>query len=121
VCSFSEKSRGRMTPSEHNIKAHASTRAMNRAIANLVGFGEVSAEEIEREDRAAQTISGPQQKRLFVIAKKAGWSEPQIRSYLFERHGLRTTSAIRVDQYDELCAVFEQPPAAVPPPEETVL
>lgn len=37
----------------HNVRAHAHTRAYNRAVSNLVGFGEVSAEEIdeERDDR----------------------------------------------------------------------
>jgi Chitinase len=35
---------------EHNIRSHAHTRAFNRAISNLVGFGEVSAEELERDD-----------------------------------------------------------------------
>lgn len=34
---------------EHNIRSHAHTRAMNRAISNLVGFGEVSAEEVEHD------------------------------------------------------------------------
>mgnify|MGYP001586568864 CR=1 FL=1 len=29
----------------HNVRSHAHTRAVNRAISNLVGFGEVSAEE----------------------------------------------------------------------------
>jgi hypothetical protein len=33
---------------EHNIRSHAHTRAFNRAVSNLVGFGEVSAEEVER-------------------------------------------------------------------------
>lgn len=31
---------------EHNIRSHAHTRAYNRAVSNLCGFGEVSAEEI---------------------------------------------------------------------------
>ena len=35
--------------SQHNVRAHAHTRAFNRAVSNLVGFGEVSAEEIERD------------------------------------------------------------------------
>jgi hypothetical protein len=35
---------------EHNVRSHAHTRAFNRAVSNLVGFGEVSAEELERED-----------------------------------------------------------------------
>jgi hypothetical protein len=36
----------------HNVRSHAHTRAYNRAIANLVGFGEVSAEEVERSELA---------------------------------------------------------------------
>jgi hypothetical protein len=35
---------------EHNIRSHAHTRAFNRAISNLVGFGEVSAEEVDRDE-----------------------------------------------------------------------
>ena len=37
---------------EHNIRSHAHTRAFNRAVSNLVGFGEVSAEEVDRDDHA---------------------------------------------------------------------
>jgi len=43
-CSFDEKVEKQRTI--HNIRAHAITRAKNRAILDLVGFGEVSAEEI---------------------------------------------------------------------------
>lgn len=32
----------------HNVRAHAHTRAFNRAVSNLVGFGEVSAEEVQK-------------------------------------------------------------------------
>lgn len=35
---------------EHNVRGHATTRAFNRAVSDLVGFGEVSAEEIEQDD-----------------------------------------------------------------------
>lgn len=38
---------------EHNIRSHAQTRAFNRAVSNLVGFGEVSAEEVEREEHGS--------------------------------------------------------------------
>lgn len=31
----------------HNVRSHAHTRAFNRAVSNCVGFGEVSAEEIQ--------------------------------------------------------------------------
>ncbi len=34
---------------EHNVRGHAATRAFNRAVSDLVGFGEVSAEEIDRD------------------------------------------------------------------------
>lgn len=48
-CFASEKGQGQ--DSVHNVRAHASTRAVNRAISNLVGFGEVSAEEMIGEQR----------------------------------------------------------------------
>src|SRR4030095_1989639 len=50
-CMASEKNKGRMTATEHNVRSHCHTRAFNRAVSNLVGFGEVSAEEIEDSDR----------------------------------------------------------------------
>ena len=37
---------------EHNVRGHASTRAFNRAVSDLVGFGEVSAEEVQREEES---------------------------------------------------------------------
>jgi hypothetical protein len=49
-CTHKEKSQGNMTPTLHNIRSQAHTRAFNRAVSNLVGFGEVSAEEIESTD-----------------------------------------------------------------------
>ena len=39
---------------EHNVRSHAVTRAYNRAVSNLVGFGEVSAEEADTEELAAR-------------------------------------------------------------------
>ncbi len=42
---------------EHNVRSHANTRAYNRAVSNLVGFGEVSAEEVEREEHGAREES----------------------------------------------------------------
>lgn len=47
ACMASEKNIGRMEATEHNVRSHAHTRAYNRAISNLVGFGEVSAEEMQ--------------------------------------------------------------------------
>ena len=48
ICTSQEKRGASCT--EHNVRSHAHTRAKNRAIADLVGFGEVSAEEVERDD-----------------------------------------------------------------------
>lgn len=42
---------------EHNVRSHAHTRAFNRAVSNLVGFGEVSAEELTDEDRRESSTS----------------------------------------------------------------
>jgi hypothetical protein len=51
---FSDDFQWKRRPSQatvHNIRSHAHTRAYNRAVSNLVGFGEVSAEEIERGEQ----------------------------------------------------------------------
>jgi hypothetical protein len=52
TCAASEKQRGRLEATEHNVRSHAHTRAFNRAVSNLCGFGEVSAEEVDREEHA---------------------------------------------------------------------
>lgn len=63
ACTFSEKSKGSMQASDHNIRSQAHTRAFNRAVSNLVGFGEVSAEEINKNDIAQnEPIRQPQPK-----------------------------------------------------------
>lgn len=48
ACFASEK-RGQGQATVHNVRSHAHTRAFNRAVSNLVGFGEVSAEEVEHD------------------------------------------------------------------------
>jgi len=59
ACAAAEKSRGRMKASEHNVRSHAHTRAFNRAVSNLVGFGEVSAEEVERDEHGSHAPKAP--------------------------------------------------------------
>ncbi|MEM3861519.1 MAG: hypothetical protein QW203_03425 [Thermoplasmatales archaeon] len=49
VCDSSEFT-GKLAATFHNIETKAATRAINRAISNLVGGGEVSAEEITTEE-----------------------------------------------------------------------
>ena len=48
-CDSSEFERGRMRPTRHNVRSKAHTRAKNRATADLLGTGEVSAEELGPE------------------------------------------------------------------------
>ena len=42
----------------HNMETKAATRAINRAISNLVGGGEVSAEEIEQGENENKPVNG---------------------------------------------------------------
>lgn len=57
-CMASEKTnkKGEIIATEHNVRSHAHTRAFNRAVSNLVGFGEVSAEEVEHDAAVAVEI-----------------------------------------------------------------
>jgi hypothetical protein len=55
ACENDEKSDGQDT--EHNVRSHAHTRAFNRAVSNLVGFGEVSAEEMRHERASTPATS----------------------------------------------------------------
>ncbi len=134
ACSASEKQRGRMRATEHNVRSHAHTRAFNRAVSNLVGFGEVSAEEAERDDNeppfvgtthphavtprppiqapqrrstSASPISEAQRRRMYAIAKGAGWSDEAYRGYITE-HGFDRDEQVTRDIYDALCKRFEE-------------
>jgi hypothetical protein len=63
-CETSELTKKNMEPTIHNIETKAATRAINRAISNLVGGGEVSAEEFADDDdekpQTAPPTSTPQ-------------------------------------------------------------
>ncbi|MEM3191855.1 MAG: hypothetical protein QW292_07160 [Candidatus Parvarchaeota archaeon] len=48
ICDSAEFTGG-LKPTYHNIESKATTRAINRAISNLVGGGEVSAEEVDSQ------------------------------------------------------------------------
>ena len=66
VCDSSEFS-GNLKPTFHNIEAKAVTRAINRAISNLVGGGELSAEEvIQGADEPPQQNSATQQNGIVL-------------------------------------------------------
>ena len=57
ACDSSEKKGKQKTT--HNVRSHAITRAKNRAISDLVGFGEVSAEEMIHDKEAEHGRTWP--------------------------------------------------------------
>jgi len=112
---------------EHNVRSHAHTRAFNRAVSNLVGFGEVSAEEVDPDEpgepravgmprRAAnpstgspgggRTITDAQQKRLYAKARAGGWADDEIKA-LIKRHGFEHVHEISMSKYDAVIAEIE--------------
>jgi hypothetical protein len=63
VCDSSEFEKGRLEATLHNIETKAATRAINRAVSDLVGGGEVSAEEAQQgEQKVPQQGAHPQPK-----------------------------------------------------------
>jgi hypothetical protein len=95
---------------EHNVRSHAHTRAFNRAVSNLCGFGEVSAEEVEHRERVSSapadgaTITDAQAKRFFAIAKTAGWTTDDLKAWLQTTYGLTHTRDMLRERYEEICA-----------------
>lgn len=78
ACTNNEKGRLR---TEHDTRSTAHTRAKNRAISDLVAFGEVSAEEVdgheENNNQPSSTPSVPmmtefQAKRIYTLREKSG-------------------------------------------------
>lgn len=53
TCSTRER---KFSHPDHDVLATAHTRAKNRAISDLIGLGEVSAEELQDEDQQANTV-----------------------------------------------------------------
>jgi len=115
-CFASEKTRGQDTI--HNVRAHAHTRAFNRAVSNLVGFGEVSAEEITDGSSArsgdARAISDAQRKRLWALAMSAGeemGAQKEVVEHFLreELHALGVDSSkdIPRSKYEQVCERVE--------------
>lgn len=77
----------------------------------------VDAEPVEHAnapaDAASALISEAQRKRLFAIAKKAGWDEPTLKVWLQKQGDIASTRDIRRDQYDDVIAAIECGPPPV--------
>ncbi len=112
-CSSDEKG---LIKTEHNTRAIAETRAKNRAIADLVAFGEVSAEEIidtngNKEtpiDITPRLITEKQRKRLFAISMKSNIPKETMETYLFDKFGYNNSAEIQTQHYEEICKFAEE-------------
>jgi len=60
------------------------------------------------------TISEAQSRRLFALAKKAGWQTEALRTWFKQSWGLERTSDMLRTQYDEVCAAIEAGPQGPP-------
>ena len=75
--------------------------------------GDEMSERVDRTtgevlEAPADTITPAQQKRLFAIAMKAGWSKDALKDWLQAHYGLEHSRDIPRDRYDELVAAVEQ-------------
>lgn len=109
-CSSDEKG---LNKTEHNTRTIAETRATNRAIANLIGAGEVSAEEIEDDDeeKPAPSKNGghpsdAQLKRLHAIKKSNGLTDEEVKAELKKRFSIESTKDLTLAQYNACCDTY---------------
>jgi len=119
TCSSDEKG---LLKTEHNTRAIAETRAKNRAISDLVAFGEVSAEEMMQSEngkskdeikqdkpKRGEVISDAQRKRLFAISKEGEVSEEQVKE-ICAKYGYYSTKEIKKTDYEKIVKEVEEFP-----------
>jgi hypothetical protein len=108
ACDSTEKPGKQATT--HNIRSHADTRAKNRAILELVGFGEVSAEEIltdgeyENKNGLPQNtdrLTQGQSNEIYELSEQFGWAPAQLQANIQKKfkkalHELSREEAERV-------------------------
>ena len=109
----------------HNVRSHAHTRAFNRAVSNLVGFGEVSAEEIVQQApnetrKSSEAKAAPsggrkatekQTKMLWAKAKArsevVGIAADQILKDAYGTLGIKSKQDVLVSHVDTLVQFIE--------------
>lgn len=114
ACFASEKTKGRMAATVHNVRAHAHTRAFNRAVSNCVGFGEVSAEEVGPDEGETidvvpgktGTVNGKnalragREKAIEETRTKAGWTNADVATLIIEIAGKHVLAdALTAEQF----------------------
>ena len=121
-CFASEKKGAQGTV--HNVRAHAHTRAYNRAVSNLVGFGEVSAEEMMQEksqglatpprSTGGRKVTEPQRRRMYKLGSLAAdrleVPAEQVDEYakaMIRDLGFESSKDLTREAYDTLCNKLE--------------
>lgn len=121
-CSFDEKVEKQRTL--HNVRAHAVTRAKNRAILDLVGFGDVSAEEISELDGAprvnyqrrngrpqarqqSDAVTREQLQRIGQLVKELGWSADDARTFAQGEYGVSDARQLTREQAEDMIGKLE--------------
>lgn len=110
-CGFDEKKQPNQR-TIHNIRAHAITRAKNRAILDLVGFGEVSAEEIGEYEiqhpiqPPAELATMKQIKAIYAVAKEKNLTDEQLKK-LYAKVGKTSSKELTRQEASELIAYLQ--------------
>lgn len=94
---------------EHNVRSHAHTRAFNRAVSNLVGFGEVSAEEVEREEHEPQSAGAGRTEAATAAAAQGAVSDmtPTKVKSVDEKKGVKKTAGKPDKPWTRYDVIFE--------------
>jgi hypothetical protein len=101
----------------HNIRSHAITRAKNRAILDLVGFGEVSAEEInEREHYQAnqKKQETPEQRRqrgikaMYAAANEKKLTNEETKAIMKAETGKESANDMSLDELRKMYKYFKK-------------
>lgn len=78
------------------------------------GFEEIfdveSVEEVSAkpETQISEFITEPQRKRLFAIAKSAGYTTEEMKAHLFTNYGIEHSRDVKKEFYEQACEEFEK-------------
>lgn len=61
----------------------------------------------EEPEPEVRMITEKQQKRMFAVAKEAGWPTIELKQYLAEVHGITSSKSIPVDRYEKIIEWIE--------------
>jgi len=81
-CAASELRGSNIAPTRHNVRAKALTRAKNRATADLIGGGEVSAEELEAPPPTAHEANNHNWSWFWATLRARGYTPDQVHEAL---------------------------------------